>query len=115
MTGEKLSSKTPDAFGWMVDIAKGRPVNFVSGQLMLSLAAIHTTTEMTSRAVMHCCQEPGLVNELREEIVRVLKEDGWAKTTLYKMKLLDSFMSEVSRYYPMGIGKSFMTPDSTWF
>ncbi|KAK4499081.1 hypothetical protein PRZ48_009593 [Zasmidium cellare] len=99
-----ISSKTADAFSWMISIAKGRPVRFVSGQLMLSLAAIHTTTEMTTRAMMHCCQAPEVVDELREEIVRVLKEDGWAKTTLYKMKLLDSFMKEVSRYYPMGIG-----------
>lgn len=90
----------------MVDMSKGRPPNFVSGQLMLSLAAIHTTTEMITRAMMQCCRTPEIVDELREEMVRVLKEDGWAKTTLYKMKLLDSFMSEVSRCYPMGIGKS---------
>ncbi|KAF2161922.1 hypothetical protein M409DRAFT_27648 [Zasmidium cellare ATCC 36951] len=101
---DQKSSKTADAFRWMMDIAKGRPINFVAGQLMLSMAAIHTTTEMTTRAMMQCCQAPEIVDELRKEIIRVLKEDGWAKTALYKMKLLDSFLSEVSRCYPMGIG-----------
>lgn len=104
-SGQKLSSKTtPDAFSWMIDTAKGREIDFVSGQLMLSMSAIHTTTEMTTRAIMQCCTTPKIVEDLREEMIRVLKVDGWGQTTFYKMRLLDSFLCEVSRHHRMMTG-----------
>lgn len=64
------------------------------------------------------CQNPDVVQPLREEIINVLKEEGceyrpqsWklpvvlmfscaregSKVSLYKMKLLDSFMKETQR------------------
>lgn len=94
--GEKLP-KSMDAFSWMMEVAKGRKIDFVGGQMFLSLAAFHTTTEATARALVQLCETPEIVGPLREEMVRVLREDGWAKTTLYKMKLLDSFLKEVQR------------------
>lgn len=107
-TGQKLSSKTtPDAFSWMIDTAKGREINYIAGQLMLSMSAIHTTTEMTTRAIMQCCTTPEIVEDLREEMIRVLKEDGWGQTTFYKMTLLDSFLSEVSRHHRMMTGNCY--------
>ena len=52
---------------------------------------------MTSRCLVKLCEHPSLIPELREEMITVLKSDGWAKTSLYKMQLLDSFLKEVSR------------------
>ncbi|KAF7198377.1 Cytochrome P450 monooxygenase [Pseudocercospora fuligena] len=98
--GEK--KKSQNSFDWMADLSKGRYLDFSAGQLTLSVAAIHTTTEMTTRALVRLCTNPEVVQPLRDEIVGVLKEDGWAKTSLYKMKLLDSFMKEVSRMDKMG-------------
>ena len=35
---------TADAFTWLIDVAKGRPINFVLAQLNLSEASIHKTS-----------------------------------------------------------------------
>ncbi|KAL3426501.1 ent-kaurene oxidase [Phlyctema vagabunda] len=94
----------PDAFTWLMDVAKGRPINFVLAQLNLSEGSVHTTTELVTRLIIQCCETPNVVNELREEIIRVLQDEGgWSKPALYKMKLLDSFMKEVSRYRPLSV------------
>ena len=89
--------KTADTIGWMVEVAKGRPVDYVAGQLSLTMAAIHTTSETTAKCLANLCDHPEIVDPLRNEMIKVLREDGWSKTTLYKMKLLDSFLKEVQR------------------
>lgn len=98
--GEK-PKKTADAIGWIHEVSRGRKVDYVSAQLSLTLAAIHTTTETTSQAVFDLCQYPEAVEELRREVVQVIGEHGWAKTSLYKLKLMDSFLKESQRVRPM--------------
>lgn len=72
---------------------------------------------MTS-GIIQICQNPEVLQPLREEIITVLKEEGCeyalallapakavlilrvregSKVSLYKMKLLDSFMKETQR------------------
>lgn len=49
---------------------------------------------------------PRYIDELREEIVKVLREDGgWKKTSLSKMKLLDSCMKESQRVNVLASGE----------
>ncbi|PPJ58923.1 hypothetical protein CBER1_11522 [Cercospora berteroae] len=99
-----VSSKAlPDVFSWALDVAKGRPINFAETQLALSMAAIHTSTELTMRVMTMLCNHPEVIEPLREEMTTVLKQDGWAKTSLYKMKLLDSFIKECQRFSQMAI------------
>ncbi|KAI1813368.1 cytochrome P450 [Poronia punctata] len=99
--GEK-PPKVSDTIGWMYDIAKGRPdLDLVSGQLSLTMAAIHTTTESACRALLDICEYPDLIDQLREEIVEVVGREGWAKTTLYKLRLMDSFLKESQRVTPL--------------
>ncbi|KAH7013843.1 cytochrome P450 [Ilyonectria destructans] len=94
--------KTADTIGWMYEISRGRDVNYVHGQLFLSFAAIHTTTETITACLYDICAYPEIVQPLRDEIVQVLGEHGWAKTSLYKLKLMDSFMKESQRRHSMG-------------
>ena len=42
----------------MHEVSRGRKVDYVAGQLSLTLAAIHTTTEVTSQALMDICEYP---------------------------------------------------------
>ncbi|TGJ87222.1 hypothetical protein E0Z10_g1556 [Xylaria hypoxylon] len=98
--GEK-PPKVADTLGWMYDIAKGQDLDFVSGQLSLTMAAIHTTTESTGRTLLDLCEYPEVVQQLRDEIIEVVGREGWAKTTLYKLKLLDSFLRESQRVSPL--------------
>ena len=69
------------------------------------MAAIHTTTETTCQALLDICEYPDVADELRKEIVEVLSAEGWAKTSLYKLKLMDSFLKESQRMRPLSQGK----------
>ncbi|KAF2218367.1 cytochrome P450 [Elsinoe ampelina] len=89
--------KTSDTIGWMYEVSRGRKVNYAHGQLSLSLAAIHTTSETTTQAIYDLCTYPEIQEQLREEVVQVLSAEGWAKTSLYKLKLMDSFLKESQR------------------
>lgn len=54
----------------------------------------------TAHIMYDLIEQPELVKELREEIVSALLEDGgFQKTTLYKMRLLDSVMKESQRVH----------------
>ncbi|KAI2463503.1 cytochrome P450 [Annulohypoxylon bovei var. microspora] len=93
--------KTADTIGWMYEVARGRDIDFVAGQLSLTMAAIHTTTETSCSALLDICEYPDVAQQLREEIIQVIGEHGWAKTSLYKLKLMDSFLKEGQRFRPM--------------
>lgn len=94
--------KTADSIGWMYEVARGRDVDYVAAQLSLTLAAIHTTTESTTQALIDISRNPDVVQPMREEIVAVVSENGWTKAALQKLKLMDSFLKESQRYTPMG-------------
>lgn len=99
--GEK-PPKVADTIGWMYDMAKGQNYDFVLSQLSLTMAAIHTTTESACRALLDLCKYPDAAQQLRDEIIEVVGREGWAKTTLYKLKLMDSFLKEGQRVTPLG-------------
>ncbi|KAE8385549.1 hypothetical protein BDV23DRAFT_188145 [Aspergillus alliaceus] len=63
----KSTSKTADPIGWMDEAANGQPYDVTTAQLGLSLAAIHTTTELVSGIISDLCTE--CFELLREEIV----------------------------------------------
>lgn len=94
--GEK-HPKALDAIDWMIETAEDDSYDITAGQLSLTFAAIHTTSTTTTH-LMYDILEAGMVEPLREEIIQAYTEDGgWSKTTLYKLKLLDSCMKESQR------------------
>ena len=114
--GEK-PPKTADTLGWMYEYSvaaaakqrKDKPVrvDFAAAQISLSMAAIHTTTETLSQALLDICEYPAVADELRAEIVRVLgASGGWTKTALYQLRLMDSFLKEGQRFHPLFAGRA---------
>ncbi|KAL0262446.1 hypothetical protein SLS55_001414 [Diplodia seriata] len=96
-------TKSTDAIGWFEDVAAGRPFDVVYAQLLLSVVAIHTTSLTITTLLYDLTANPRYISLLRDEIARVLGEDGgWKKTSLYKMKLLDSCMKESQRVHVLG-------------
>ena len=95
-----------DAIDWFERTSNGRSYDPAMVQLVMSLAAIHTTTDLVCQTLMDIAQHPEILEPLREEISTILKEEGWRKTSLYKMKLLDSVIKESQRMKPIGISKS---------
>jgi len=96
--------KPSDMLQWMMDAANandGQPHKLAHRQLLLSLASIHTTTMSAAHALYDLCAHPQYFEPLREEARQVLAEDGgWQKTTLNKMRKLDSFLKESQRLNP---------------
>lgn len=96
-----------DTIGWIEQESRGVPYDPVGGQLGFSVVAIHTTTDLAAEAMLRIVERPGLVDELRHEMIEVLKREGWTKTALFNMKLLDSTIKEAQRLKPITSGISF--------
>ncbi|KAJ5690473.1 hypothetical protein N7462_004865 [Penicillium macrosclerotiorum] len=99
----KQPERFNDAMEWMEEISKGRYYSPEYSQLSFSVAAIHTTSDMLTQVLFDLCDKEGLIQELREEVIAVIKEEGWKKTTLYKLKLMDSVLKESQRLKPINI------------
>lgn len=98
-TGE--SPEYTDAIEWFEQVAKGRSYNPVHVQLTLSFVAIHTTADLLTQVMFDLAQHPEYIEPLRQEVIKVLGEQGWRKTSLYNLKLMDSVLKEVQRLRPI--------------
>lgn len=99
----ELGQKQPriaDAIGWMYEISRADNLDYVAGQLSLTLAAIHTTTEAITYALLDLCNHPELIGPLRQEITTVLPDDDYSRPSIQKLRLLDSFLKESQRHHP---------------
>ncbi|PGH06156.1 hypothetical protein GX51_02544 [Blastomyces parvus] len=101
------AGKTPeqyiDAMEWLEECAKGRYYDPVIAQLSFSHASIHTTSDLITQTLLDLCGREDLIRELREEIVTVMGTDGWKKSTLFKLKLMDSVLKETQRLKPVAV------------
>ncbi|RAR09011.1 cytochrome P450 monooxygenase-like protein [Stemphylium lycopersici] len=89
-----------EMFEWLEYESKGTKFNPVGYQMVLSFAAIHTTSDLLGQTMMHLADEPQSIAALREEIVRVLSTDGLTKAALANLKLVDSALKEIQRVKP---------------
>jgi cytochrome P450 len=100
-----VSARTADMIGWLLDMAtaKKTTVRMEDAQLFLSVAATHTTTETLSYVMLDLLSHPTAIPKLKEEMINVLKEGGWKKSSLGQMKLLDSVLKESQRLHPISL------------
>jgi cytochrome P450 len=103
-----------DAMQWMEECAKGRPYPPAEAQMAFSIVAIHTTSDMLTQVLLGLCAHLEVIRPLREEIVAVIQEEGWKKTALYKLKLMDSVLKESQRMKPVNISKNFYPLSSVY-
>ncbi|KAI9927419.1 hypothetical protein ASPWEDRAFT_175021 [Aspergillus wentii DTO 134E9] len=73
-------------------------------QMSLSLAAIHTTSMNLTHLIYDLCAHPEYLEPLREELDAVMKQDGGilVKSSMPKLRLMDSFLKESQRLSPPG-------------
>lgn len=96
--------KFDDAIEWCEEIEQDVGFDMATFQLAMAVAAIHTTSDFLTQILLDLAQHPEYIEPLRAEIAAVLKEDGWDKLSLYKMRLLDSVCKETQRLRPIGLG-----------
>ncbi|KAJ5304275.1 uncharacterized protein N7443_003935 [Penicillium atrosanguineum] len=101
-------------------VSKGRPYDPAALQLTFSWVAIHTTSDMVTQAIYDLCERQELVEELRKEAISVVSSEGWKKSAMYKLQLMDSFLKESQRMKPISnvsmrriVGKDFELSDGT--
>jgi len=96
-----------DALDWIEEEsrAKGATADVATFQLILSVVAINTSTDLIQNVLVDLIKHPDALQAVREEIVQVLKAEGWKKTSIYSMKLLDSVIKESQRLKPIFSGK----------
>ncbi|KAJ4037574.1 hypothetical protein NW756_012268 [Fusarium oxysporum] len=108
-----------DAIDWSEQEAEaagsGSAFDPVIFQLTLSLLAIHTTYDLLQQTMIDLGRHPEYIEPVRQEVVQLLREEGWKKTTLFKMKLLDSAIKESQRMKPGSIVtmRRYVTEDIT--
>ncbi|KLU85161.1 hypothetical protein MAPG_04191 [Magnaporthiopsis poae ATCC 64411] len=90
-----------DAIEWAEQEANGKPFDATDFQLFLSFAAIHTSSDLITQTMLHLASNPENFGALRQEIIDVLPANGWKKTSLYQLKLLDSAIKEAQRLKPI--------------
>ncbi|KAJ0311102.1 hypothetical protein COL516b_001805 [Colletotrichum fioriniae] len=98
--------KFNDALEWYYKNSskRGKEEDFdaVSAMISLAFASTHTTVDLLCNVLYDLAAHPECISPMREEIDKVLTEDGgWKKTTLYKMRLMDSFLKETQRMNPV--------------
>lgn len=81
-------------------------VDFATKQIQMSMAAIHTTTDLLAETLVRIARHPEHVPALREEAIRVLSAEGWKKTAMYNLQFMDSFIKEAQRMRPALVCKS---------
>ncbi|KAI4214665.1 MAG: hypothetical protein LQ351_002738 [Letrouitia transgressa] len=96
--------KPIDVLEYMMDLAKGTEAeaqNLAMRYCYTIIGSVHTVTGAIIDSVYEVCARPEYAEPLRHEIQQALDEEGgWNKTTLSKLRKVDSFMKEVQRMYP---------------
>ncbi|KAI1157449.1 cytochrome P450 [Nemania serpens] len=93
--------RSNDAIEWAEEESKNDPYDPAVYQIGLSMAAIHTTSDLLNETLQNLVQRPELIDELRKEIIEVLKNEGMTKTALFNLKLMDSVLKETQRLKPI--------------
>ncbi|KAK5626154.1 hypothetical protein RRF57_001869 [Xylaria bambusicola] len=91
-----------DALEWIAKESKehGFKCDVANFQLMISVVAIGTTSDLLQCTLIDLIRHPETMQAARDEIAQVLQTEGWKKTSLYSMKLLDSILKESQRIKP---------------
>jgi cytochrome P450 len=97
--------KFNDALEWFEKASKGAPYDPAIAQLILSLAALHGTTDLICQVMTQIAKHPELIETLRTEARSVIGESGLTRKGLYRMKFMDGFVKECQRMKPIRSGK----------
>ncbi|KAL8832625.1 MAG: hypothetical protein Q9191_000141 [Dirinaria sp. TL-2023a] len=103
-TGYVGMERPNDFLQWMMDEANeydGAPHRLAHRLLILTLAAVHTTSMAATQTLFDVSSRPEYIQPLREEVIEMTSENAqFTKTSLTKMRKLDSFMRESQRLNP---------------
>ncbi|KAG9310147.1 cytochrome P450 [Chiua virens] len=104
--GVDWADKPNDLLSWLLHDAPEGPERTVrlltTRVLTVNFAAIHTSSNSFAHALFFLAENPQYLQPLREEVESIVEKEGWSKTSLGKMRKIDSFLKETQRL--VGIG-----------
>jgi len=103
--GKDYSGKPNDMLSWFMDEAQGeeRSVRSLALRvLMVNFASVHTTSLTFAHALYHLAAHPEYIQPMREEVDKIIREEGWTKSALARMYKVDSFLRETNRFNSLG-------------
>ncbi|KAJ7458885.1 cytochrome P450 [Mycena latifolia] len=104
--GRDWPDKPNDLISWLLEIAEGeeRTTPALTSRILgINMAAIHTSSMALTAALYDLTAYPEHILPMREEVERVVAEQGWSKASLAKMHKLDSFLRESQRLSGNGV------------
>ncbi|KAH8828949.1 cytochrome P450 [Flagelloscypha sp. PMI_526] len=112
--GKSYAGRPKDLVSWLLEVAQGsqRSIRDLCIRILtVNFAALHTTTMTVTHVLFDLATNPQYIDPLREEIETITNEHGWSKTSLQKMRKLDSLMKESTRMWgisPVSSGRQVM-------
>ncbi|RPD62649.1 cytochrome P450 [Lentinus tigrinus ALCF2SS1-7] len=102
-------------------IPRRSPDYQITERLMsVNVAAIHTSSNGISHALLHLAATPEYMQPLRDEVEAAIATDGWTKAAMDKMWKIDSFLKESQRVNGVSLTamtrkamKDILLPDGT--
>ncbi|KAI6040001.1 cytochrome P450 [Pisolithus marmoratus] len=97
--GTDWYNKPNDFLQWWLDTSHETCLTMLTRRIVsLNFAAIHTTSNTFSQALLNLADHPQYAQELRDEVDAVVSKYGWTKEALSKMQKVDSFLKETQRF-----------------
>ncbi|KAF7367733.1 hypothetical protein MSAN_00837200 [Mycena sanguinolenta] len=98
--GPDWPGRPNDFISWMLDVAdedQKAVLPLTLRILSINMAAIHTSSTAFTQALFDLTTYPEYLLPMREEVERVVEEEGWSKAALNNMVKIDSFLRESQR------------------
>ncbi|KAF7353078.1 Cytochrome P450 [Mycena venus] len=119
--GNNFPGRPNDLISWLLDVAEGEERTvpaLVQRILVINFGAVHTSANTFTHALFNLAAFPSSVEEMREEVENIVKEEGWSKVSVAKMHKVDSFLRESQRYSGnsiTGMGRKVVKPGGFTF
>ncbi|KAJ7649598.1 cytochrome P450 [Mycena rosella] len=97
--GPDWPDKPNDLVSWLIqDAGPDRTASSIAWRVVVTnMAAIHTSTIAFHHTLLDLAAHPSHIQPMREEVERVIRQDGWTKAALNNMHQVDSFIRESQR------------------
>ncbi|KAI0699941.1 cytochrome P450 [Cerioporus squamosus] len=98
--GDDYPGKPNDLLQWVLEEALPRrstDYQIAERIMIMNFAAIHTSSNSISHALLHLAAEPQYLQPLRDEVEAIVAAEGWTKAAMGKMWKIDSFLKESQR------------------
>ncbi|KAF8184070.1 cytochrome P450 [Mycena galopus ATCC 62051] len=100
--GSDWPDRPNDLISWLLEFAEGEERTtsaLVSRVLLINFPALLPASATLTSALYDLAAYPEHIDPMREEVQRVISEDGWTKAAIGKMHKVDSFLRESQRMH----------------